>query len=171
MSGRPCTVCNHPELAAINKALLVERGSKASVAARFGLTESSVQRHRAGCLAYKPQEKSKPPSVERANPSESVRFDPEAPKSLISTTARLVDEALDLLEHAKKADDRRTALVALREARDGLALLMRTAGMLTGDGGSVVDNRRQTVQLFGKLSVEELRALAAGSVTDAQVES
>lgn len=92
-------------------------------------------------------------------------------QALISTTARLVDEALDLLEHAKKADDRRTALVALREARDGLALLMRTAGMLTPDGATVIDARQQTVQLFGKLTEAELRALAAGRTADSEVEA
>lgn len=95
-------------------------------------------------------------------PREQVRFDPEDPKSLIGTTARLVDEALDLLEHAKKADDRRTALVALREARDGLALLMRSAGMLAGDPAVVIDARKQSIELFAGLTTDELRRLANG---------
>jgi hypothetical protein len=95
----------------------------------------------------------------------SVRFDSDDPKSLVLTTARLVDEALGLLEHAKKADDRRTALAALREARDGLSLLMRVAGMLT-DGATInVDARRQSLAVWANLSEDELRALASGHVT------
>ena len=90
----------------------------------------------------------------------SVRFDSNDPKSLISATCRLVDEALSLLEHAKNAGDSRTAL---REARDGLSLLMKTAGMLGSDGATVniVDARRQSVALLSKLTEDELRAIAA----------
>jgi hypothetical protein len=93
----------------------------------------------------------------------SVRFDSNDPKSLISATCRLVDEALSLLEHAKNAGDSRTALTALREARDGLSLLMKTAGMLGSDGATVniVDARRQSVALLSKLTEDELRAIAA----------
>jgi hypothetical protein len=37
------------------------------------------------------------------------------------------------------------ALAALREARDGLQLLMRTAGMSAGDGATtIIDARRQS---------------------------
>lgn len=87
---------------------------------------------------------------------ESVRFANATPQELVAATARLVDEALGLLEHAKKADDRRTALSALKEARDGLALLMRIAGHVsTGsrfdDGGrlhpaAVVSLKPSTLQ-------------------------
>ncbi|MGA8476259.1 MAG: hypothetical protein WB681_14505 [Candidatus Cybelea sp.] len=95
--------------------------------------------------------------------SDSSRFDSLEPKTLVAATARLVDEALSLLEHAKRADDRRTALVALREARDGLALLMKAAGMLAGDvGTTVIDNRKQVLNVLGKLSEDELRAIVAG---------
>jgi hypothetical protein len=91
----------------------------------------------------------------QVEPAGSARF--WDPKSLVSTTARLVDEALDLLEHAKRADDRRSAPVALREARDGLTLLMRIDGMLAGDGATIaIDARRQTMVL-SELTTEELR--------------
>jgi hypothetical protein len=99
----------------------------------------------------------------QVSPADSSRFDSLDPSTLVAATVRLVDEALDLLEHAKRKDDRRTALVALREARDGLALLMKTAGMLAGDAGStVIDNRKQVFQILGKLTEDELRAIAAG---------
>lgn len=100
----------------------------------------------------------------QVSPAVSSRFDSLDPSTLVAATARLVDEALDLLEHAKRKDDRRTALVALREARDGLALLMKAAGMLAGDAGStVIDNRKQVVQILGGLSEAELRALVTGA--------
>jgi hypothetical protein len=159
MGGRPCKVCLNSQLAAINKELLLQGGSKATVAARYGLTQSGVQRHRANCLAYKQREKNLPSAVEGSRPPETVRFDPEDPKSLVATTARLVDDALSLLENAKKADDRRTALAALREARDGLKLLMQNAGMLAGDGAITIDARRQTVNIAA-LTTDELRNLA-----------
>lgn len=75
-----------------------------------------------------------------------------------------MDEALGLLEHAKKADARRTALSALKEARDGLALLMRIAGMLAPEAASttIVDQRRQVVTVLSKLTEDELRAIARG---------
>lgn len=109
---------------------------------------------------------SETPIPARSDAGERVRFAPDDPKSLISTTARLVDEALDLLEHAKKADDRRTALTALREARDGLALLMRSAGMLAGDPAVVIDARKQSIELFAGLTTDELRRLANGVNAD-----
>lgn len=159
-AGRPCKCCLSPHLAEINKILLLQGGSKSAVAGRFGLTESGVQRHRANCLGYKSRAAVVPPSSAPVIGPETARFDPKDPQSLITTTARLVDEALDLLENAKRADDRRTALVALREARDGLALLMRTAGMLTDGASVIVDQRRQTVQVLGGLTLDELRNLA-----------
>jgi hypothetical protein len=159
---RSCSVCASPDLAALSKAIAAG-GSNRDVANRFGVSVSSVQRHRISCLQSPRKEKDTGTSAQSTSSPGSVRFDSGDPKSLISTTARLVDEALGLLEHAKTAGDHKTALQALREARDGLALLMRTAGMLAGDGGSTtIDNRRQIVQVLGKLTESELRALASG---------
>jgi hypothetical protein len=93
-----------------------------------------------------------------------LRFETSDAKTLVATTIRLVDEALGLLENAKKADDRRTALAALREARDGLALLMRVEGLLQPDGTNItIDNRRQQVAVAAGIPEEQLRAwLIAG---------
>jgi hypothetical protein len=107
--------------------------------------------------------RSSPRPLEREATAGSVRFDSRDPASLVATTARLVDEALGLLEHAKSGGDHRTALAALREARDGLALLMRTAGLLTPDGSVTVNvDARRLDATLGQLSIEELRALARG---------
>jgi|HubBroStandDraft_6_1064221.scaffolds.fasta_scaffold20585_2 hypothetical protein len=160
---RVCSACSHANTAQIAKAIASGDGSNRSLATRFGLTVSAVQRHRVGCLRQPRRTKETRDLREPTSPAGSVRFESQDPASLISTTARLVDEALSLLEHAKSAGDHRTALQALREARDGLALLMRTRGMLAGDAGStVIDQRRQIINVLGGLSEDELRALATG---------
>jgi hypothetical protein len=138
------------------------------VASHFDVTFHAAARHAQKCLQLRRKEKTAATVPERADRDSVSRIDPHDPQTLISTTARLVDEALDLLEGAKKAADRRTALVALREARDGLALLLKVAGLLAGDGATVIDARQQTVQLFGKLTEAELRALAAGRATEVE---
>lgn len=164
---RACTVCSHSSASAITKEI-ADGVSFRDIASRFGVTFHAVGRHSQNCLHLRRKEQ-RSANVPECTDRDSVsRIDPRDPQALISTTARLVDEALDLLEHAKKADDRRTALVALREARDGLALLMRTAGMLTAEGGTIIDARQQTVQLFGKLTEAELRALAAGRTIEGE---
>lgn len=166
MGGRICSVCANEQTAAITKALTAGDSFR-TVASRFGVTTAAAQRHAVTCLRIR-RSNVKPPSSQAEKPSRES-FDSKDPSSLIATTARLVDEALDLLEHAKKAADHRTALSALREARDGLALLMRTAGMLQGDG-AVIDRRTQNVQVFTSLSDDDLRALvAAGRAVNAGV--
>jgi hypothetical protein len=97
----------------------------------------------------------------------SVSVDASSRADLVGSTARLVDEALSLLENAKRADDRRTALAALREARDGLALLMRAGGFLAPENTVTIDARRQSLVLDDR-SLAELLAMEARlpTVTD-----
>jgi hypothetical protein len=64
----------------------------------------------------------------------------------------------------KGAGDWRTALTALRDARDGLGLLMKPAGMLQADGKTtIVDARRQQIAIMGQLTLEDIRAFPAGA--------
>lgn len=168
---RSCSICSHERTAEMSKA--IARGdSNRQISSHFNVTASAVQRHRVNCLRAPRKQKAETGddgtsagSHETTGASGSIRFDSQDPASLVSTTARLVDEALDLLEHAKKGDDRKTALAALREARDGLQLLMRASGMLTSDNAVTVqiDARRQAMNVIGKLSEDELRALAYGA--------
>ncbi|MGA7094761.1 MAG: hypothetical protein WBX23_12085 [Candidatus Cybelea sp.] len=166
---RACSICTHERTAEITKAL-TSGDSLRAIAARFEVTTAAAQRHLRNCLRTVRRAEKSAPDETRINAPVSSRFDTLDPSTLVAATARLVDEALDLLEHAKRADDRRTALVALREARDGLALLMKTAGMLAGDASSttVIDQRRQVVQVLGKLTDDELRVLIAGGTIGAE---
>lgn len=164
---RACSICGHALSADITKAIAAG-GSNRILAGRFGVTPSALQRHRVGCLKSPRQEKkavSVPSTTSKLEGTpDSIRFDSSDPKALVDATARLVDEALALLEIAKSAADVKTALGALREARDGLQLLMRASGMLAGDGPSIqVDARQQTIALLLDLKSEaQLRELAAG---------
>jgi hypothetical protein len=84
-------------------------------------------------------------------------------RALAATTAKLIDEALELLEHAKSAGDRRTELAALREAHDGVALLMKVAGVLVGDGQITVsvNQRRLAYTQLSRLPEEFIRRVCA----------
>ncbi len=156
---RACSICTHERTAEITKDLL-GGDSIREVAARHGVTHASVGRHLRGCLRTLRRGEKSGTDETQIKPRDSSRFETLDAPTLVAATARLVDEALDLLEHAKRADDRRTALVALREARDGLALLMKAAGMLAGDSGTtIIDKRTQNLTLIENLSEEKLRAL------------
>ena len=171
---RLCKACTSPQAAEITKAIAAG-GSNRDVASRFNLTISAVQRHR--CLHLRQPRAVKPSETSRtiqASPTsgDSIRFDSAAatdPKTLVATTARLLDEALDLLARAKGASDNKTALSALREARDGLALLMRVAGMLAPDAVTNVqiDARRQVATVLDhEFSLDDLRAARAQLVAE-----
>ena len=179
-AGRRCTICADPQIADITKAL-ASGGSKRTVAVRFGVSDAAIQRHRANCLRMGARaQKSEPPAARSRTPRKgAVQADnPSLPVTpadatnrdeLITKTARLVDEALDLLENAKAADDRRTALQALKEARDGLALLMRVGGHLAPDNTITIDARRQSLVLDDR-SLAELLSMESQlrTVTDNQ---
>lgn len=165
--GRKCSVCTHEHTAEISKAIM-GGASNRSIAERYGLVHTSVQRHRTNCLQQR--RRSVSPAAEHA-PSQSPgtpRFDSSDPKSLVSATVQLVDKALDLMGHAERVDDRRMALAALREARESLGLLMRAAGMLGSEGTTInVDARRQSVELLAKIGEGDLRSyIAALADTD-----
>lgn len=160
---RACSVCSHPRTAEIAKALAAGDPFR-TVASRFELTQAAVQRHNVNCLRAARKPKESRGKAEQVAPADSSRFDSRDPSTLVATTARLVDEALALLEHAKGKGDHKIALAALREARDGLQLLMRAAGMLNEASQVTVaiDARRQQMAILARLSEDDLRAIARG---------
>jgi hypothetical protein len=106
-----------------------------------------------GCNTYRvPVTTLEAAPVERSEAVHSSRIDPSDPAALLAAQAQLVNQALDVAEHA---GDHRTQLAAIPEARDGLTVIMRTAGMLQSDGSVVIDSRRQTlIANMAALSVE-----------------
>ena len=169
---RACSICAHADTAQIAKAIAAG-GSNLSVSAHFGVSRSSVQRHRVNCLRLTRRGEKSGADREQTNTGDSVRFASEAdPKALIRRAELLLDDATAICARAKTDGDARLALQALRECRSSLELLMRAHGMLQPDGSVVIDARRQTlIANVAELSVNELRALAGGQLTGDSIDA
>lgn len=145
---RSCTVCGHPELAAIGKSIAAG-GSNRNLASRFNVTPAAVQRHRAGCLKQPRREKKVAPESTLASAGGSNRIvstgdsTPADPRTLLHRAELLLNDAHAILTRASSAGDDRMALQAVRETRASLELVMKAHGMLAGDGTTInIDARR-----------------------------
>jgi hypothetical protein len=138
---RRCTVCDHPERHSIDETLVTGAPYR-SVAKRFGLSESSVYRHKSEHL---------PAHLLKAREVEEVA----QADDLLVQVRYLQTHALDILEHAEKAGDLRTALAAISQARGNLELLGKFAGQL---------DERPVVNLNVSPEWLELRAVIVGAL-------
>jgi hypothetical protein len=113
---QPCTICTHPERAAIDQALVGDAVNR-RLAQQYDLTEQAIRRHKAEHL---------PDALVQAGAAQEVaRAD-----VLISQVEGLRNKAVAILLKAEKAGELRTALMAIREAREILALLLEVEGRL-----------------------------------------
>ena len=114
---RTCSICGHPDREAINSALVAGEPYRV-VAQRFAASPDAVFRHRrehiAGLLGKAAQAK------EVADVTEAG--------SLLDQLRALRRRALGILAQAEAANDLRTALLALREARGTLETEARVQG-------------------------------------------
>jgi len=138
---RRCTVCDHPERHSIDE-ILVSGAPYRSVAKRFGLSESSVYRHKTGHL---------PAHMLKAREAEEIA----KADDLLEQVRHLQAHALDILERTEKAGDLRTALAAISQARGNLELLGKLAGEL---------DERPMVNLNISPQWLELRAVIVGAL-------
>jgi hypothetical protein len=123
--GRTCTVCASPHRATIDAALITGRSSR-DLAAQYGLSHHAVSRHFATHLPQAQREAYKEQEAQRAD-------------DLLSEARRLREITMALLGRAVQANDLRTALVAVREARGNLELIGKLLGELdTGPAISVM---------------------------------
>lgn len=114
--GRPCTVCEHPERAAIDDDLRCGVRFRA-IARRFGLTShENVRRHASSHL-----------QVGDAPPATQDATDPERLKARILELEERLHRWLDAFEEAGAAA---AALRAAQELRKTLELLARIGGQL-----------------------------------------
>jgi len=147
--GRYCTICTHEQRNDID-VLLLSRGATPyiALAARFGLSKDAIFRHKrdhiAAAIAGSP------------NLVESNRGD-----DLLLQVQHLREKSLAILERAERAGQLNVALGAIREVRECLTLLGRLLGSF-GDGAIRIDARTQIIANLSRLSLDELRALAAG---------
>jgi hypothetical protein len=139
---RRCTVCAHPELEIINRALVGGEPYR-SVANRYeSLSQAAVQRH---------QENHLPATLAKAREAEEVAHADD----LLDQVRGLQARTLAILEAAEETSQHRTALAAIREARSNLELLAKLLGEL--------DERPQINVLISPEWLE-LRAVIVGAL-------
>jgi hypothetical protein len=122
---RRCTVCEHHEREAIDRALVGET-SNLSVSALFGVSESALRRHRGNHL---------PAKLAKAHEAEEVAH----ADGLLADVRSLQARTLAVLEAAELSHEHRTALAAIREARSNLELLAKLLGELDERPGVAVN--------------------------------
>lgn len=128
-NGRKCTVCSHPKLADLNRAV-VHGTTLNAIARRFGLSQSAVHRHvKNGHLT---QEARKELLLElKHERTAALNAEINQDRVDISTgLQRIIREIEGILNRSKQAGDDQLALVALRDMRGSLLDLARLHGQL-----------------------------------------
>jgi hypothetical protein len=113
---QPCTVCNHPSLDLVNRALVMG-APFLRIAAHFSVTEQSLRRHKTNHL---------PGVLAKAQEAQDVA----QADNLLTQLNWLQWNALSILDEARREGDGRTALAAIRQARGNLVLLAKLQGEL-----------------------------------------
>src|SRR5215212_4881750 len=113
---RSCTICEHPEREAIDRALVGDASNR-SVASLYDVSEASVRRHKSNHLPAKLAKAQEAEEVSRAD-------------DLLRQLRALQSKTLTILLRAEGAGDLRTALSAAREARGNVELLAKLSGEL-----------------------------------------
>jgi hypothetical protein len=118
--SRVCTVCGHPDREAIEGALVAGETYR-TIADRSGLSKTALIRHKAEHL---------PAAIAQATAAAAVVHG----DTLLDQVRDLQRRALGILDKAEAANDLRTALLAIREARGNLELLAKLLGELQAEG-------------------------------------
>lgn len=114
--ARTCTICSHPERAAIDGAL-VGGGGIPAIAAKYRVSEDALGRHKSGHV---------PAVLAKAAEAEEVsRAD-----DLLAQLRSLQKRTLGLLDKAEGSGRLGTAVIAIREARGNLELLAEMTDQL-----------------------------------------
>ena len=139
---RRCTVCAHPEVEAVDTALVAGEPYR-SVANRYeSLSQAAVQRH---------EENHLPATLAKAKDAREIsRAD-----DLLASVRGLQGRSLSILGKAEEAGELRTALSAIREARGNLELLAKLLGEL---------DERPVVNLNVSPEWLELRTVIVGAL-------
>jgi adenine-specific DNA methylase len=111
---RSCASCEHPQRAAIDRALASGASNRAT-ASLYGVSESAVRRHKANHL---------PATLAKAYEAEEASHAGD----LLRQVRALQDKTLNILLRAEGSGELRTAVSAVREARRNVELLARLSG-------------------------------------------
>lgn len=113
---RKCTICEHPKVEEINKALL-EGVSLRDLAGQYSVSKTALFRHKNEHI---------PTALTQAQEAQEVA----KADTLLDQVAGLRDKALSILATAEQAGDLKTALQGIKEARACLELLAKLQGEL-----------------------------------------
>ncbi len=139
---RSCTVCTHPERAAIDRALLAGEPLR-DIARRTATTKDALSRHKADHI---------PSAIAQAQDAvEAAQAD-----DLLQQVRQLKDKAVTLLLQAERAGDFRTALAGIREARACVELLLEVEGEIV---------RRPVVNITVSAEWQTIRAVILAALS------
>ena len=119
---RACTVCAHPERAAIDRAMVADEAFR-HIASRFGTSTTALQRHKSDHLPLR--------LVQARDAREVTQAD-----SLLDRLLDLGRQTSEFLDEARRAKDHALALKAITRAERQLELQARLLGELQ-DGQAV----------------------------------
>jgi hypothetical protein len=146
--SRQCTVCTHGSRQIIDLALASNSGPIRTLTARFGLSKTSLLRHKSTHIRS---------AVTRAvDRREDLRAE-----HLLEQLRDLHQRTLVQLDRAEreKAKPAEVARV-VKECRENLATMGKLLGAFPTGPGTLIDNRTQILNLEG-LTIDELRSLAS----------
>jgi hypothetical protein len=112
---RKCTICIHPDHEAIDAAIVGGESLRA-ISHQYAVSHYALQRHQSHV----------PGTVAKAHEAGEVA---EADR-LLSTVRDLLQAAIGTITQAEHADELRTKLAAIREARETAKLLLEVNGKL-----------------------------------------
>lgn len=118
--ARTCTVCAHPRRAEIDQALAAGQTANTVLSSQFVVTEQALRRHKAQHL---------PAALVKAQAVQEVA----QADDLLVQVRRLQGVTLSILRQAYDAQDLRTALQAVGQARQNLELVGRIVGELEAE--------------------------------------
>ena len=151
---RRCTICDHPDREAIDKALMDSRNSIRNIARQFAVSHHALGRHRKRHI-------SAAVAVALDKHDEALGID------VLADCDRLRNAALQILEQAIKAKQGRTALAAIREARETLKMhgailfeAQRQRQQQDGKDGTELTDEEAGRRFLALLTNEELDQLA-----------
>lgn len=165
---RRCNICAHARTAEITRAIAAGDSFR-TLASRFGVSSASLQRHATSCLRVARKQTASPPASSSSKAADSSRLASAAP---IATRDDLLEKVRalfvlgDLLEEAYAAKNVDACVKLAREYRAAAETFAKIAGWVTEGSTTLIDARRQTVEILGRFSEAELHALAGRGVDD-----
>lgn len=108
--ARPCTICTHPNRREIDRLLVTGASTYRNIAKQFGVSISALTRHKDNHI---------PKLVQAAQEAAGAQAATQGDE-LLAELESLRERAMGILSRAEKAGELRTALQAIREARETL---------------------------------------------------